>query len=161
MLAEGDRRTLAAFFGVLEEELGGPPTAPAAWRVPRLDVAASAGPGALVDAELEVGADMIDPALAKRLRLAPGASAMIRARGDSMEPGLLDGDHLLVDTARVQADDRGGVFVVRIDGALMVKRVRRARGRLFVTSDNPAAAPVPSGAVQVIGRVVWVMREPR
>ena len=78
-----------------------------------------------------------------------------------MEPGLVDGDHLLVDTARRAPDVRGGVFVVRIDGALMVKRVRRAAGRLVATSDNPAADAVPEGEIAVVGRVVWVMREPR
>jgi len=43
----------------------------------------------------------------------------------------------------------------------MVKRVRRAAGRLVATSDNPAAAAVPEGEIAVVGRVVWVMREPR
>lgn len=159
-LAEGDRRTLAAFFGVDEEVLGGPPAPPPPIRVPRLDLAASAGPGALVDAEVELGADMLDAALARRLGLKAGAAAIIRVRGDSMEPGLLDGDHILVDTGARPPDRAGGIFVVRIDGALMVKRVRRTGGALVATSDNPAAGPVPAGTVEVIGRVVWVMRAP-
>ena len=160
-LAERDRRTLAAFFGVDEADLGGGIAPPRPFRVPRLDVAASAGPGSLVDAEVAVGTDMLDASLARRLGLRAGAAAVIRARGDSMEPGLIDGDHLLVDTARRAPDVRGGVFVVRIDGALMVKRVRRTAGRLVATSDNPAAAAVPEGEIAVVGRVVWVMREPR
>ncbi|SFP33587.1 S24 family peptidase [Sphingomonas rubra] len=159
-LAEGDRRTLAAFFEVDEEVLGGPPAPPAAIRVPRLDVAASAGPGALVDAEVELGADMLDPGLARRLGLKAGAVAIIRVRGDSMEPGLMDGDHILVDTARRSPGAAGGVFVVRIDGALMVKRVRRSGGTLVARSDNPAASPVPNAPVEVVGRVVWAMRAP-
>ena len=158
-LAEGDRRTLAAFFGVGEEVLGGSPAAPAPIRVPRLDLAASAGPGALVDAEVELGADMLDAGLARQLGLRAGAVAIIRVRGDSMEPGLVDGDHILVDTATRAPDRAGGVFVVRIDDALMVKRVRRRGARLVATSDNPAAA-VPDAAVEVIGRVAWVMRAP-
>lgn len=160
-LAEADRRTLAAFFGVAEEELGGPPAPPPALRVPRLDVAASAGPGTLVDAEVELGADLLDAGLARKLGLRAGAVAIIRVRGDSMEPGLADGDHILVDTSARAPGTAGGVFVVRIDGALMVKRVRRARAGLVVTSDNPAAAPVPDGAVEVVGHVVWMMRAPR
>lgn len=159
-LAEGDRRTLAAFFGVGEEVLGGSPAAPAPIRVPRLDLAASAGPGALVDAEVELGADMLDAGLARQLGLRAGAVAIIRVRGDSMEPGLVDGDHILVDTATRAPDRAGGVFVVRIDDALMVKRVRRRGARLVATSDNPAAAAVPDAAVEVIGRVAWVMRAP-
>jgi phage repressor protein C with HTH and peptisase S24 domain len=161
VLAEGDRRMLAAFFGVTEEALGGPAMPVAALRVPRLDVAASAGPGALVDDDVAVGADMVDAGLARRLGLKAGAAAIIRVLGTSMEPGLLDGDHILVDTAARAPDRGGGVFVVRIDGALMVKRVRRHGRMLVATSDNPAAAPVPDGVVEVIGRVVWLMRAPR
>lgn len=160
-LAERDRRMLAAFFGVDEVELGGAEAPPAPFRVPRLDVAASAGPGSLVDAEVELGTDVLDEGLARRLGLRAGAAAVIRARGTSMEPGIVDGDHLLVDTARRVPDARGGVFVVRIDDALMVKRVRRRGGGIQVTSDNPAAEAVPEGEFAVIGHVVWVMREPR
>ena len=44
---------------------------------------------------------------------------------------------------------------------LLVKRGRRGRGRLEVTSDNPEAAPVGDGTPEVIGRVIWQMRAPR
>ena len=80
-LAERDRRTLAAFFGVDEADLGGGTAPPRPFRVPRLDVAASAGPGSLVDAEVAVGTDMLDASLARRLGLRAGAAAVIRARG--------------------------------------------------------------------------------
>jgi repressor LexA len=53
------------------------------------------------------------------------------------------------------------VYVIRIDDAVMVKRVALLRGALVATSDNPVAEPVPPGAIAVIGRVVWQMREPR
>lgn len=161
VLPEEDRRRLAAFFGVDEAELGGRPTAPPSVRVPRLDIAASAGPGALVDGEVELGADAIDPALARRLGLQPGCGAIIRVRGSSMEPGLCDGDHILVDTGDRAPGVRGGVFVIRIDDAVMVKRVRQAGGALQASSDNSDASPVPDGPMEVIGRVVWQMRRPR
>lgn len=160
-LAEEDRRRLAAFFGVDEGELGGVPAPPAGVRVPRLDVAASAGPGALVDGEVTIGADVVDAALARRLGLTAGAVAIIRVRGDSMEPGLMDGDEILVDTTNRKPGEKGGVFVIRIDGAVMVKRVARRGGALEAGSDNPLAAPVPGGPIEVIGRVVWQMRRPR
>ena len=94
-------------------------------------------------------------------RLREGQAAIVRVRGDSMEPGLVDGDLIVVDRARRLPDAGGAVFVVRIDDAVMVKRVSRARAGLRVVSDNPAAPPVPDGPVEVIGRVVWLMREPR
>lgn len=161
ILAEDDRRRLAAFFGVDEGELGGAPAPPAGMRVPRLDVAASAGPGALVDTEVTLGADMIDAALVRRLGLTAGAVAIIRVRGDSMEPGLMDGDEILVDTADRRPGEKGGVFVIRVEGAVMVKRVSARAGALEAGSDNPLAPQVPDGPVEVVGRVVWQMRRPR
>ena len=159
MLAERDRRVLADYFGVAESALGAVDRP--IFRLPRLDVAASAGPGALVDGEIVLGTDAIDPALARRLGLREGQAAIIRVRGDSMAPGLLDGDHIVVDTSDTRPGRRGGVFVIRVEAATMVKRVAAGPAGPVVTSDNPAAAPVPVGEVAVIGRVVWQMRVPR
>ncbi len=160
ILAEGDRRTLAAYLGVAETALGGVPSAAAAFRIPTLDVAASAGPGALVDGEVVIGTDTLDPALARRLGLREGQAAIIRVRGDSMEPGLRDGDHIVVDTADRTPGPRGGIYVIRLDGTTMVKRVTMTGGTLSAASDNPAAPPLPTGDIAVIGRVVWQMRAP-
>jgi phage repressor protein C with HTH and peptisase S24 domain len=159
-LADDDRRRLADYFGVAETELGAE-AGRQPFTLPRLDVAASAGPGAFVDGEIVLGAAALDPALATRLGLRDGQAAIVRVRGDSMEPGLIDGDLIVVDRARRTPDAKGAVFVVRIEDAVMVKRVSRARGTLVVASDNPAAAAVPDAPVEVIGRVVWLMREPR
>ncbi len=159
VLTERDRRALADYFGVAETALGGPVTR-AGWRVPRLDVTASAGPGAHNEDEVLLGAGVVAPELARSLGLTEGRASVIRVRGDSMAPGLMDGDRLLVDETATRPDARGGIYVVRLDGVLLVKRVRRGRGRLEVTSDNPAAAPVGDGVPEVIGRVVWQMRAP-
>lgn len=155
-----DRRRLADYFGVDEVELGAD-AGRRSFALPRLDVAASAGPGAFVDGEIVLGAAALDPALATQLGLREGQAAIVRIRGDSMEPGLVDGDLIVVDRGRRNPDSRGGVFVIRIDDAVMVKRVRAARGGLVATSDNPAAPPMPVGTIEVIGRVVWLMRAPR
>lgn len=159
VLPEQCRRTLSDFFGVSEEELGGP-ARPAAFRLPRLDVAASAGPGALVDADTLLGTETIEPGLARSLGLKKGKAAMIRVRGSSMEPGLMDGDHIVVDQTDTTPDERGGIYVIRLGDALMVKRVARAGGRLAARSDNPLSPPLPDGPITVIGRVVWQMRRP-
>lgn len=155
-----DRRRLADYFGVDEVDLGADPGR-RVMVLPRLDVLASAGPGSFVDGEVVLGAEALDPALADRLGLHQGQAAIVRVRGDSMEPGLCDGDLIVVDRARRTPDARGGVYVIRIDDAVMVKRVRRARDALVAVSDNPAAGPVPEGTIEVLGRVVWLMREPR
>ena len=161
VLAEGDRRTLAAMLGVPEAALGGPADADAPFALPRLDVQASAGPGAYSDGELVLRIDGVDARLARALRLRPGKAGLITVRGDSMEPGLFDGDQLIVDTADRTPTASPRVYVILIEGAVMVKRVSAGEGRLVAVSDNPAAAPVPDGEVEVVGRVVWRMGAPR
>ncbi|KQN27638.1 helix-turn-helix transcriptional regulator [Sphingomonas sp. Leaf38] len=161
ILGERDRRLLAAYLGVDEAVLGAPPDRVRGFRIRRLDIAASAGPGAQVDGEIVLGTDTLDPALARQLGLRDGQAAIIRVRGSSMEPGLFDGDHIVVDTADRTPRAKGGLYVIRIDDAVMVKRVALAGGTLVATSDNAAAGPVPEGAIVVIGRVVWQMRKPR
>lgn len=160
LLSERDRRALADYFGVAEAALGGP-AAREVFRAPRLDVRASAGPGAVNEDELAIGAASVPPELARSLGLKPGQASIIRVQGDSMAPGLMDGDELLVDTARRSPDGRGGVFVLRVEDELFVKRVTKAGGRLVVTSDNPDAPPVGAGMPEIIGQVVWQMRRVR
>ena len=158
-LAEGDRRQLAEFFGVPETRLGAPKEA-GPLLMPRLAVAASAGPGATVDDDVMIGVEALDRQLARRLGLSDGTASVIRVRGDSMAPGLMDGDHLVVDQKDTRPGARGGLYIIRIGDALMVKRVCATPQGLVATSDNPAAPPVPEGPIMVVGRVVWQMRLP-
>ncbi|MFN3675758.1 MAG: S24 family peptidase [Sphingomonas pseudosanguinis] len=158
-LAEGDRRRLAEFFGVPETRLGAPREA-GPLLMPRLAVAASAGPGATVDDDVMIGVEALDRQLARRLGLSDGTASVIRVRGDSMAPGLMDGDHLVVDQKDTRPGARGGLYIIRIGDVLMVKRVCATPQGLVATSDNPAAPPVPEGPIMVVGRVVWQMRLP-
>lgn len=161
LLAEADRRVLAGMLGVTEEALGGPPLPEPAFALPRLDVHASAGPGAFAERDDLLALEQVEPRLARALRLRPGKAGMITVRGDSMEPQLNDGDQLIVDTSDRTPGATGRVYVVRIGDALLVKRVAVRARQLVVTSDNPASAPVPDGQVELVGRVVWRMGAPR
>ena len=158
-LAEADRRTLARFLGVADSALGGPAT-PGLAAVPRLDLAASAGPGGLVDREAALGTVRFEGAFLRTLGVRAEAASIIRVQGDSMQPTLVDGDEILVDRGdrRVARDVR--LMVVRIDGVLAVKRVRRQGDRIAVISDNPAYPPLDLApdAVDPVGRVVWLGR---
>lgn len=162
ILAERDRKLLAAFFRIDEAELGAPaPAPPLIVAVRRLDIEASAGPGALAEDDHEAGAAHFDASLLARLNVHPADAAEIRARGDSMAPLIHDGDLMLVDERDRRVTAHPAIFVIRIDGALMVKRVARAGPDLIVTSDNPAAPPIAPqspATVDVIGRVVWLSR---
>lgn len=165
-LDERDRETLARYFGVPQAWLGaetrpGAPVSPALLGVPVLETAASAGPGAVGEDRLAAAGLGFTDEWLKRLRPdrrgAAGLS-VIGVRGDSMWPTLADGDEILVDTQDGAARLREGVYVLRLDGALMVKRLVREGADFAVRSDNPAAGPVDLGdrsGLEIVGRVLW------
>jgi Peptidase S24-like len=165
-LKEEDRRVLARYFGVDEVELGGPPAPVGAGfatvRVPRLQLGASAGAGALADGEEPNGAIAFEGRWLRRLTTQPDALSIIQVAGDSMEPTLLHGDDILVDASDAEGRLREGIYVIRMDDALMVKRLALAPGRkISVLSDNPAYpgwSDVDPGSLRVIGRVIWTGR---
>jgi hypothetical protein len=170
-LEEGARRTLAQFFGVAESELGAagageaavPASLPSRARgsaqwidVPRLDLGASAGGGALAGDEVAVGHLRFSAGWLKGQGLDPAMLTAIEVQGDSMDPTLRDGDEILVD--RSERGLRAGVHVIRVDDVLLVKRLAPAPGgAVEVISDNPAygRALHPRPEVEVVGRVVW------
>ena len=167
-LEEQDRRRLAEFFGVEEGELGAPEEKsydhlgilakqPNNWiSVPRLEIGASAGPGAIPPGEQAFDAFHFSKSWLREQGLDGAKLSAITVDGDSMEPLLRDGDEILVD--RAPRPFRDGVHVVRLGDALMVKRVASAgQGRLALLSQNLAYPPVEVAAeeVEIIGRVVW------
>jgi len=174
-LAEEDRARIAAYLGVPEAMLGGPlrrVVAPAARRgrdmvlVPKLAIGASAGAGASIDGEPVEGAVAFDPKWLRELGADPRTLSIIRVEGDSMAPTLGDGDDILVDAGDAAGRLRDGIYVLRMDDVLMVKRIARAPGpgRIAVISDNPQYRSwddLPMAAVQLVGRVVWTGRRVR
>lgn len=167
-LAEEDRRRLASYFGVDEALLGGRPQARGSERalvaVPRLAVGASARPGCLADDERVRSRVGFDPAWLRRVASGdPALLSIIRVEGDSMLPTLADGDDILVDRGDATGRLRDGVYVLRIDAALVVKRLalNPAARTVSVTSDNEAYPGWPEcdpAAIEVVGRVVWAGR---
>lgn len=156
-LAEGDRATLARYLGIAESMLGGPADR-GLIAVPRIDAAASAGPGGLVEDDRDDGVLRLDAALLRQLRVRPDCASMIAVAGDSMLPTLAHGDAILVD----RGDRRGvsgAIHVVRHDGLLLVKRLARVPGGVELVSDNPAYPPIAiPGTPDIVGRVVWLSR---
>jgi phage repressor protein C with HTH and peptisase S24 domain len=163
-LDERDRRLLARYFRVDEALLGGPPAQPppedALVPIPRLDLGASAGPGALDPDENPRGSIAFDPSWLRRLGVGNSAFlSLIRVEGDSMAPTLSDGDEILVDAGDSAARLRDGIYVLRIDDALVVKRLALGPGkRVSVRSDNDAYPGWPDcdlSSIDLVGRVVW------
>ena len=171
-LAENDRRALARYFRIDEALLGAPEReegAPAdrLVPVPRLDIGASAGPGAEPGAERELGQIAFDPAWLRQMRIGSAEQlSLIRVQGDSMATTLSDGDEIMVDRGDAGERLRDGIYVLRMEDVLVVKRVavNPAGRRLSISSDNDAYPSWPDcdpAAVDVVGRVVWVGRRLR
>jgi hypothetical protein len=172
-LDEDDRRTLARYFGVNERVLGGPeqPVAMPKARgkrsdpviVPRLALGASAGAGTLDEDEAAAGALAFDPRWLRDLGGRPDSLSIIRVDGESMAPTLSNGDDIMVDRSDGAERLRDGIYVLRLDDVLMVKRVAMTlrRDRFSVRSDNPAYPDwedVDPASVGIVGRVIWAGR---
>lgn len=93
----------------------------------------------------------------------PETLALLYVDGESMEPTLRPGDMILIDTSDTTAA-RDGVYVLRMEGALLVKRLQRLPpNQIRVTSDNEKYQPFvirvgESENIGVVGRVIWAGR---
>lgn len=131
--------------------------------MPVYDVAASAGNGTHVEGEEVICNMAFDRGFLRRMTDAPPRDlAIIRVKGHSMEPTLLDDDHVLIDRTKTNLSF-DGLFVLRFDDALHVKRIGRSarKGHVMVISDHPAYPDLdmPKEDLDVIGRVLWVGRK--
>jgi phage repressor protein C with HTH and peptisase S24 domain len=136
--------------------------------IPLLDVSAQAGGGRLVG-HSEPVVDVLafkEDWIRQELRKSPEDLRLIFVDGDSMEPELRSGDIVLVDSTDTNAR-REGVYVIRMDGALLVKQLQRLPGGgIRVVSANPSyetfmiqVADLENGKdFNVVGRVVWACR---
>lgn len=161
-LEEEDRRKLARFFDVPEAELGAPKeisyVLDGDWvEVPRLAVEASAGPGAAVTGEsTSFDSFRFSRKWLREQNLEADKLSAVRVIGDSMEPLLREGDDLLVDLSGKPFRD--GIYVVRLDESLLVKRVTsQGGGRFSLLSQNLSYPPLSVQAedIDLVGRVVW------
>lgn len=131
--------------------------------IPRLDVVASAGPGASGASEKTLEMVPFPRAFLRAIGVSPANANIVTVAGDSMEPTLSAGDDLIVDTSvkRIRAE---ALYVLILDGEVVVKRAqRRVNGSILITSDNERYPPeevTPDDAdkLRVAGRVVWFGR---
>jgi phage repressor protein C with HTH and peptisase S24 domain len=164
-LGEEERRKLARYFAVSETVLGGPPESdgpPAGLvSVKRHPVTVSAGPGAVVSEEFGKPYFAFDERWLKALTpTQPAKLSIVRVEGDSMAPTLNAGDDILVDLGDAAERLRDGIYVLRVDDAVVVKRLALGPTgrRVTVQSDNPAYPDWPDCSldqINCVGRVIW------
>ena len=159
-LSEEDRHRLARHFGVSELLLGAPPSRTLA---PRRSVHGGVEIPWLQGTDSAEGGLMLDQKLLARI--SENRHHWLQALqllGDTMAPTLLDGDHLLVDTADRQPL-RDGIYAIESESRVVVKRlsVHPATQQVAILSDNAAYPSFPDcdpAQIRVIGRIVWVGR---
>lgn len=129
--------------------------------IPRYDVRVNAGHGTWT-----VESAMVDqiPFQDRWLRQQLGRSAeqmvLISVEGDSMEPTLEENDLLLIDRQQTEFT-REGIYVIRLDDTLMVKRLQRQpKGFIQLISDNLNYPPITlrpdqKDAFEILGRAIW------
>ena len=133
--------------------------------LPVYDTKASAGPGQEIDRETVLHRIAFREDWIRTVTSAPlDRLAVIGVDGDSMEPTLRQNDLVLVDFGQTRPQRQDGIYVIRTDGGLQVKRlqVEVAAGKLSILSDNKQYEPqrnVDPHDVAVVGRVIWLGRQ--
>jgi hypothetical protein len=144
-LDEDDRRSLARYFGVPEEMLGGSDTPMVATRishdlrvvhVPRLSLDT---PSASRPAGREPQTVAFDESWLSQIGAKPDKTSILRIVGDAMAPTLNDGEEILVDHEDGRARLRDGIYLLSIDGSLTIKRTARCFNAdlVQILNDNP------------------------
>lgn len=92
----------------------------------------------------------------------PAKLFAVKVINHSMEPGLHDGDVVVVNTGDTELRD-GRVFAMNYEGELVIKRMIRDGGQWWLASDNPDQRKYPrkvcSEDVHCIGRIVHKQSE--
>lgn len=137
--------------------------------IPLHETLLAAGAGA------DQGEEVIDRIAFRRdwltkIGVAPSSARLARVKGDSMEPTLIEGDMVLIDTSaaeprvfkREQRDRRHSQIFAFADGSgARVKRIERPEpDQIMLLSDNTQYLPeLVHGSdladLKIIGRVVW------
>lgn len=150
---------LNPFFGVNDQPHQLPKANNGSSRsVPLYDISASAGDGAFINHE----------SIKKHLQIPsewlPENSQLgvVEVNNDSMYPTIGHGDNVVVQFKNNYNND--GLYLVRIDGSLFVKRLQKEFGKIRIISDNPSYREMTVEANDgndfgLIGRCCLVLRK--
>ena len=95
----------------------------------------------------------------------PESMVFMDVVGDSMEPGICDGDMVLIDrNTRVCIPSARSILAVGVEDAIYLKRMETMAGRVRLLSDNPAYEAMDLSGdeldnFRILGKLVWLCRE--
>ena len=103
--------------------------------------------------------------------LDPSRLFALQALGEAMQPTILHGDMLVVETYPFECGSpfaasitQGGVYVIKLRTRLLIRRLQLdLQGGLYIKSDNAVYRDIyvtstTMADISIIGRVVWVSR---
>jgi len=104
---------------------------------------------------------LVDEAWLRSLSQKPTGVSIVRVEGDAMYPTLRDGDEVLIQRYLANENPRDGLYVIRADTGLLVRRIalEPARNRIAVLTDNPNYPNwdgLIRNAIRIVGRVIWI-----
>ena len=177
-LKEDDRRAIAQFLGIDEQELTDRPLTPAHMTgvamvaekitslfkkdevtIEMIDATACCGDGIDNLPEKVCGHWHLPTAEFKTITsVVPSNIKMLRVQGDSMQPTINEGDWVWVDTSNnfISSD---GMYLIKMHTGLAVKRLQSGLSNIVIKSDNASYSDITAdvGEVQIVGKVVYIL----
>lgn len=99
----------------------------------------------------------IEQTIAMPASWAPEGSFLLRVKGESMVgAGILSGDLVVVRPQK--SAENGEIVVALIDGEATVKRFYLEDDNVRLQPDNPSMEPIISRSVDIVGKVVSLLR---
>lgn len=91
----------------------------------------------------------------------PAVTFLVKVEGESMiEAGINHGDILIVDRSIKPEENK--IVIASLNGELVVKRLERKKGKLFLKSENNKFEPIPvdeESDLQIWGVVIYTIHK--
>ncbi len=132
--------------------------------VPKVSATLCAGGGSLELEAIPVSEHPFPRGWLSRMG-SPSDMVFMDVIGNSMEPGIRDGDMVLVEQSQKEVSQRS-ILAVGFEEAILIKRLGKRPGGLVMLSDNPDYEPMEicgeeMDSLRIIGKVVWLCRDCR
>ena len=99
----------------------------------------------------------IEPETSPAELLPNSETFMLKVRGNSMiDVGIYDGDRVIVEQTSVA--ENGEIVVALIDDSATVKRFFKENGHYRLQPENTTMAPIIVDEVQILGKVIGLLR---